>query len=322
MPYQITLQPSGFTFEAKKNETVLDAALRQGVALNSGCRRGICGVCIGKLLSGSITYIDNEEPIAFFDEDAPENKIVICEAMPDSDLVLELSEIDSPNALEIKNLLVEVTALESLSDTIIKVSLELPEDEFLQFLAGQTIAIIFDDTRKYYYSLASASHDQRHIELHIDTRLAGNRFIHETAIGDTLRIEGPSGDFFIRDKHQCPSLFICENTGFAAIKSMLEHSIARGSTQPLHVFRLGEKQDDFYLSDLVDKWTNKYENIHCTAVIDLALEQLVLQISQETGHDLADTEIYLSGTAPMVDTLEFELLSQGVPPARIHHNRF
>ena len=101
MEYTVTLKSSGESFTCQDDEMLLDAALRQGVALSSGCRRGICGVCIGKLESGTIHYTDGEEPMAFFGlDDEPEDEnptemIVVCEAIPDSDLVLDVHEIKS-----------------------------------------------------------------------------------------------------------------------------------------------------------------------------------------------------------------------------------
>ena len=38
MSYQITVQPSGRQFAAEADETLLDAALRQGLTLPHGCR--------------------------------------------------------------------------------------------------------------------------------------------------------------------------------------------------------------------------------------------------------------------------------------------
>ena len=54
MSHQITVQPSGRQFVAEADETILDAALRQGLTLPYGCKDGACGSCKGKVLAGSI----------------------------------------------------------------------------------------------------------------------------------------------------------------------------------------------------------------------------------------------------------------------------
>ena len=54
--YQITLTPSGNVFRVAADETVLDAALRQGIGLPYGCRNGACGSCKGTIVSGEFDY--------------------------------------------------------------------------------------------------------------------------------------------------------------------------------------------------------------------------------------------------------------------------
>ena len=56
MGFQISVQPSQHVFQAEADETILDAALRQGLMLPYGCRDGACGACRGKVLSGQIDH--------------------------------------------------------------------------------------------------------------------------------------------------------------------------------------------------------------------------------------------------------------------------
>ena len=41
---------------AEPGESVLDAALRQGLALPYGCRNGACRSCKGRILEGDVDY--------------------------------------------------------------------------------------------------------------------------------------------------------------------------------------------------------------------------------------------------------------------------
>jgi CDP-4-dehydro-6-deoxyglucose reductase len=43
MGFQVSVQPSRHTFHAEPDETILEAALRQGLSLPYGCRNGVCG---------------------------------------------------------------------------------------------------------------------------------------------------------------------------------------------------------------------------------------------------------------------------------------
>jgi ferredoxin len=46
----------GQTFEVEPDEIVLDAAMRQGVAIPYSCRSGTCRTCLSKVLSGRIEH--------------------------------------------------------------------------------------------------------------------------------------------------------------------------------------------------------------------------------------------------------------------------
>ncbi|NDB10282.1 MAG: CDP-6-deoxy-delta-3,4-glucoseen reductase, partial [Burkholderiaceae bacterium] len=54
MQYQVELKKSGRTFMVEEDETVLEAAIRQGVQLPYGCKNGACGSCKGKVLEGRV----------------------------------------------------------------------------------------------------------------------------------------------------------------------------------------------------------------------------------------------------------------------------
>ena len=56
MSHQISVTPSGHNFSAEADETILEAALRQGLTMPYGCRDGACGACKGKVLSGSVDH--------------------------------------------------------------------------------------------------------------------------------------------------------------------------------------------------------------------------------------------------------------------------
>lgn len=45
MSYQVTIEPIGTTIEVEEDQTILDAALRQGVWLPFACGHGTCGTC-------------------------------------------------------------------------------------------------------------------------------------------------------------------------------------------------------------------------------------------------------------------------------------
>ena len=87
MTYTVTICSTGARFTVETGETILQAGLRQGVRLPYGCHGGMCGVCISRILGGSITYPDGP-PLAL-EEDTGTGNGLCCVGHPESDLVIE-----------------------------------------------------------------------------------------------------------------------------------------------------------------------------------------------------------------------------------------
>jgi CDP-4-dehydro-6-deoxyglucose reductase len=91
--YTVTINNSGEQFSVKMDESILSAALRQGIALPHGCTSGACGVCLYRILEGDVKYPDGE-PFSLFEEDRAAGKGLCCVGHPTSDLIIELEYPD------------------------------------------------------------------------------------------------------------------------------------------------------------------------------------------------------------------------------------
>ena len=56
MPFTVTVQPSGRSFQVDRNEPILSAAIRQGIGLPYGCKDGACGSCKCRMLEGRVIH--------------------------------------------------------------------------------------------------------------------------------------------------------------------------------------------------------------------------------------------------------------------------
>lgn len=76
---------TGETIEVSETETILTAAIREGVAQEYSCRVGMCLACSAEIVDGEVT-----QPAArgLTDEEAEEYALT-CMARPESDLELE-----------------------------------------------------------------------------------------------------------------------------------------------------------------------------------------------------------------------------------------
>jgi ferredoxin len=85
MSHQVTVLPSGLSFQVESNETILDAALRHGIDFPFRCKQGVCTSCVCRLRSGSVSYLP-PEPLS--DLDKSQNFTYCCLAYAESDLTL------------------------------------------------------------------------------------------------------------------------------------------------------------------------------------------------------------------------------------------
>ena len=128
MPAKVTVQPSQHCFNVEDGETVLDAALRHGLAFPYGCRNGKCGSCKGKLLSGAVHYAQGQPP-GLSDADRDTGHALFCQALADSDISVEVREIGQTTEIPVKTLPCRVAEIEHLNHDVIRLRLKLPSTE-------------------------------------------------------------------------------------------------------------------------------------------------------------------------------------------------
>ena len=339
MSYQVTVQPSGHQFDVEENEFILDAALRQGIAFPYGCRSGSCGTCLGQVLEGEIDYPDGL-PLTVMEHE--QGRAVFCVSVAKSDLVLDVKEIVSSAEIEIKTLPARVTSLRKLSDDVMEVTLTLPGNERMAFMAGQYIEFLLKDNKRRAFSIAnSPSHDES-IELHI-RHVEGGYFtdhvfnqMKEKAL---VRIEGPHGSFFVRPVEQGetprPIIFIAGGTGFAPIKGMIEQLIEQADSRPLYLYWGVRSEKDLYRDDLPKKWAFQQKHIHYVPVLSDPLVESVDADKNWQGRtgfvhsavaedfaDLSGFDVYMAGPPPMIDAAKKLFKKQGLPESQLYFDSF
>ena len=329
MRHRVQIKPSEHQFYVETNETVLDAALRQGINLRYGCRNGACGACKGKLLTGDI-YYDND-PIALTDDDQEQDLVLFCSALADSELVIEVEEVELDSAIEIKTLPCRIHEMEHLADDVMQIFIKLPAAERLQFLPGQYIDILLEDGRHRSFSLANAPHDDEFLELHI--RLVENglftpKVFNSMQNKDLLRIEGPHGSFFFHEDSNKDILLMAGGTGFAPLKGIIEHLISEQVTRPIYLYWGVRTEADLYMSELAEKWAAEQTNIQFVPVLSDADDSW----SGRTGYvheavladfdDLSAFDIYTCGPPAMIKSAEQSFLEKGMNKKQFFYDSF
>ena len=228
MNFHVRVEPSGHQFTTEADEPILEAAERHGIVLPYGCRNGLCGSCGGTLVSGVVSYPDDVKESL---DDKPENLCLTCQAVPASDIVIQIHEIASEQEVEVRTLPCKVVKLERLAHDVMRISLKLPENQRLQFLAGQYLDFLLEDGRARAFSIANAPHDDRYIELHV-RHVPGGEFtdfvFDDMKEGAIQRIRAPLGGFYLREDSHRPLILMAGGPGFAPLKGMIEHALHIG----------------------------------------------------------------------------------------------
>jgi CDP-4-dehydro-6-deoxyglucose reductase len=313
--HKVTVQPSGHAFEVQEGESVLTAALRQDLVLPYGCRNGACGSCKGRILEGRVDYGVYQQK-ALTDEEKAQGKALFCQARPLTDLVVEARTIGAAKDIQVRMLPCRVQKLERLADDVMVIYLRLPANERLQFLAGQYIEFLLKDGSRRSFSMGNAPHDDELIQLHV-RHVAGGQFT-DHVFGkmkerDILRFEGPLGTFFLREDSQKPIVFVASGTGFAPIKSVIEHALHKNIARPMVLYWGGRRPKDLYMDALARQWPIKY-----VPVISEALPEdrwtgrtgFVHRAVMEDFPDLSAHQVYACGVPVMVDAAKRDFTQQ------------
>ena len=323
MGFCITLEPGQQTFEAQTDECILDAALRQGVLLPHGCRDGACGSCRGKVLHGTVDH-GRTSPQVLSEAERAAGFALFCCATPQENLIIEASAARRPTDIPVLTLPARVEKLTLAAPDVMLVELRLPAGERFNFLPGQYIDILLKDGRRRAFSLANAPHDDARLQLHI-RRIDGGYFTGQVFTTlkerDLLRIKGPQGSFFLREESTKPMLFIAGGTGFAPIKAIIEHALAKGIARPMTLYWGARRSEDLYLKALAESWAGQNSDFRFIPVLSEAeagwqgRTGLVHRAVMQDLTDLSGYQAYVCGSPAMIAAARHDLVQHGGLPA-------
>ena len=329
--FTVTIQASGHQFPAAPGETVLEAAQRAGVALPYSCRAGVCGSCKAILLAGDCAY-PRSPPVALDAGERAQHAVLLCQAVPRSDLLLEAREVPSVADIARRQLAVTVIEKRRLAPDVVGLRLlPVPGEPKLNWLPGQYLDVLLDDGKRRPFSIASGPRADGVIELHV-RHVSGGGFtswVNDTLqVGQRLRIEGPLGTFVAREDSERPMIFMAGGTGFAPVKAIVEHFIELGTQRPLNVYWGARGAGDLYLQGLAQGWTRQLAQLRFHAVVsdpDLADGLRVGLVHEAVLHDhpdLSGHDLYMSGPPGMIEAAHRQFLAAGLPESRLYYDSF
>ena len=321
MAAQIRILPSGHEFFIEGTDSILDAGLRSGLALDYGCSNGNCGLCKAKVVSGQVKIIrphdyvlsDTEKGLGF---------ILTCACTAVTDVVLEADEAAGSYDIPVQEIDIRLKKIERPDDHVIVIHAKTPRTNRLRFLAGQYLSLKGDDLPAQDCSISSCPCDDMNLSFHFPVS-AGSPLSDYLAgavkPNTSISTRGPRGDFILNEDSPRSLVFIACNTGFGPIKSLIEHAMALDVAEHMHLFWITTPGNTHYMKNLCRSWADALDNFHCVA-LKATERQTVESLLPGIIGDLVDVgnlDFYACLPAPLLDPVETILLENGVKSSQL-----
>lgn len=232
------------------------------------------------------------------------------------------------------NVALDVVCVEPLIADVYRVVLRRPEgEEVFGFHAGQYLEVVVDDSLKVPYSIASAP-GQDELELHVMHQGAGtlsDRILHLFRDNAQVRVRLAMGECVLLPTRLAADeevLLIAAGTCFGQMKAMIEHALAAGLQQPIHLYWGVRDAGQLYLRELAESWAAAHPQVHFVPVVSepdsswSGRSGFVHKAVLEDISNLAKHQVFVCGSPQMVYAVEDAFIEQGMRPGAIHSDVF
>ncbi|MCB4806188.1 propane monooxygenase reductase subunit [Methylobacterium brachiatum] len=336
--YTVKLNPVGVEFEVEEDETVLDAAFRQGIALPHGCKEGRCAACKCIVTDGEVEML-SYSTFALNEMERDQNHVLLCRSIVSSDIEVDLLNYDEEllsKSIPVRNFQARVSRVSSLTPDIRLLEIEL--DQPLKFWAGQYVDITLPGAEEITRSFSMANPPSETQKLSfIIKKYPGGRFSSrldgELDVGSTVGVKGPYGTCFRRENRGGALILVGGGSGMSPLWSILHDHIASGEERPVHFFYGARTQTDLFYLDLFAEVARSNPRFTFIPVLSHAPDDAAWQGERGFVHEVVDDhlrrfaygedlDVYACGPEPMIEALTPVLQMNDVSSDRIFFDKF
>ncbi len=325
MTVAISIRGVGGPVRAGPGQTILDAALSQGVAYPHGCRAGNCGACKSSLLAGEVDMGRHSE-FALTAAERAQRLILACRAVPLGDVAVAWLDASDAVVHPQRRVAAQVAGVEWAARLIRRIHLRPEPGGPFAFTPGQYARLTFAGQPPRDYAFASqpgAPLLAFDVETHPKGRVG--RFLATTLKeGDMVTVEGPFGDAYRRASHRGPILAIGIAAGLGPVAAIVEAALAAGITEEIALYLGARDEPDLYGLAHLQALAAAHANLAVTPVLaqpDGVPSRRFGPIHQAVAADyrnFAGCKAYVAGPPVAVEAVAGMLRGRGVPPADIH----
>lgn len=325
--YTISLK-NDKSFSCDSGTTIFEAAKNAGIVLEHSCLTARCRSCVVQVEKG-ITK-DKLDDLVLTPEEKSNNWILSCNAIPSSDLHLDIEDLETIKFFEKKIIPAKIHTIHKLNETVIEVNLRLPPNSDFAYNPGQYVNISKGNIKRSY-SIANTFAENNLLHFYIKKYNGGemsNYWFQEAKENDLLRIEGPIGSFFLRESEYDNIVFLATGTGIAPIKSMIESinfSNNKYQNKKIWIFNGARFETDLFwnpnqfieyvnliyipvLSKESENWTGEKGYVH-----EVVLKKEI---------DLKNAQVYACGSNNMIESAKKVLVEKGLNPKNFFSDAF
>ena len=315
--------------DATADETVADAAYRQGINIPLDCRDGACGTC--KCFAEAGRYDLGQEYIedALSEEEAAQGYVLTCQMRAESDCVVRIPASSQVCKTEQSSYQASISAVRQLSDSTIALSIKGDALSRLAFLPGQYVNLGVpgsEQTRAYSFSSLQKDGEVSFLIRNVPGGLMSSFLTGLAKAGDSMTLAGPLGSFYLREIRR-PLLLLAGGTGLAPFTAMLEKIAEEGSEHPLHLIYGVTNDFDLVELDRLQALAARIPNFSYSACVanpesQHPLKGYVTQHIEPRHLNEGDVDVYLCGPPPMVEAVSQYIREQGIAPVNFYYEKF
>ncbi|POF30858.1 NADH:ubiquinone reductase (Na(+)-transporting) subunit F [Roseibium marinum] len=339
--YNVRLEPVGVEFEVEEDETILDAAFRQGIALPHGCKEGQCSACKCIKLDGESEML-KYSTFALNDMERDSGHVLMCRTLAYSDIEIELLNYDEEvlsKSIPVKEFAGRIVDFQKLTHDIRGVQIELQEP--LKFWAGQyvdiTVTTQTGETITRSFSMANPPSEAESLSF-IIKKYPDGRFSNELdnggiRIGAGVRVYGPYGMCFRREGREGPIILVGAGSGMSPVWSILNDHVASNEDRPVYFFYGARTRNDLIKLKEIGELTAKFPTVEFIPVLSHADDDADWEGERGFVHETVDRrlkemeidgegDVYACGPPPMIEALTPVLFMHDFDAERIFFDKF
>lgn len=320
--FKIALK-NGKEFVCNETYTVFEGAKNAGIILEHSCLSARCSSCKVQVISGQTVAMTEDSILS--EKERGQGYVLSCNVKPTSDLTLNIEDLGDYELSKSKTIPCKIDKIEKVSFDVVKITLRLPPNSNFKYLPGQYVNLIKGNISRSY-SIANYNTTDNNLEFLIknyENGLMSGYWFKEAKTNDLLRLHGPLGTFFFRNKPSKKTIFLATGTGIAPVNSILEgltHTQQRDKN--ILVFWGARQEESLFLDRLPLVGVNFYKVLSKPNKEWKGKTGYVQDVLLSITNDLSDCVVYACGSNDMIESAKKVLMANGLNEADFYSDAF